>query len=341
MHRRGFLGSTLGALALGPAVGGAAAGTVAGCGGVAVRHRLAETEALALRARLARGMQRLADEPFGALPAERFVRPDLAEHVLRLSIESLLVLDVIRSIPDDAEVPSLVTEALAPHLPRLDRSMHTHHALLARMPLEQRRALDARARRDPEVGMDVAAWIDEHAGQLGVPADNRLRLRHSAMTIHTRLRRQSSSAVIEDCTRRLDAVLARQGAPLPAGLAAHTNAVVDALWQRPAPRGSAKVSEATLEADRQAIAARRHELVVPSRFGAEREMENPTEPVQWNDSWARPGDEERRLGSIMMPLGLVSCGLLTIAGLIVFLTGEAQNGSWDERSHADDATVGY
>jgi len=41
----------------------------------------------------------------------------------------------------------------------------------------------------------------------------------------------------------------------------------------------------------------------------------------------------------MMPLGLVTCGLLLIAGAIVAIAGAVQNGEWDGRTHADDATV--
>ena len=81
-------------------------------------------------------------------------------------------------------------------------------------------------------------------------------------------------------------------------------------------------------------------VLVPARFGADREMPDPTEPVQWNASWARPGDAEIRLGGIRMPLGLVTCGVLLIAGLITLISGEVQNGEWDGRSHARDWRTG-
>lgn len=329
MERRRFLGAAT--------IGGAAALT--GCGGAPLGRGLPDAEAFALVARLRRGMQALDAEPFGTLSADRFHRPDLAEHVVRLSLESLLVLDVLRSVPDDTDVPANLAEALAPHLPRLDRSVHTHRALLARMPAEKRRALDARARRDRDVGMDVAEWIDGQASRIGIPTDSRLRVRSSALEVKTRLRRQSTSAVIDDCTARLDAALARHPLPLPAPLARHTDAVVDAIWGRPTrtSRGSAKLDDETRAADLQTLGAHRDELVVPSRYGADFEMTNPTEPVQWNASWARPGDEENRLATIMLSLGLVSCGILLIAGLVVFIAGEVQNGEWDGRTHADDA----
>lgn len=41
----------------------------------------------------------------------------------------------------------------------------------------------------------------------------------------------------------------------------------------------------------------------------------------------------------MMPLGLVTCGILLFVGLGVLIAGEVQNGNWDGVTHAEDATV--
>ncbi len=341
MRRRAFIEATaLGTVAVGTvAVGTGAVG--AGCGGIQARAALADSEARVLAARLERGMRRLSDQPFGSMiQGPPGTRPDLTERVLRLTIESLVVLDVLRSIPEGAAIPAGLAEVLAPRMVTLDRTIHTHYALLSRMPIERRRNLDGRIRERPELAMDVGQWIDRHAAELGVPADNRVRLRHSAMTLGARLRRQSTNAVVDDCTNKLDELFARQAAPLPSDLADATARVVDVMWQQvgestdlgspvsPPPRVQIVSAEALADP-----------LVVPDRFGAASEMMDPTEPVQWNDSWARPGDEELRLGAIMMPLGLVTCGVLLIVGIIVVIAGSVQNGDWDGRSHASDATV--
>ena len=70
-------------------------------------------------------------------------------------------------------------------------------------------------------------------------------------------------------------------------------------------------------------------LSVPADFGTRYEMAEPTVPVQWSEFWARPGDEEIRMGAIMMPFGAISCGLMLIIGLIVLIAGHVQNGDWD------------
>lgn len=332
MQRRGFLATA--ALT--------ASGVAIGCGGVHARPELSEAETLELVGRLERGVRRLREQPLGSMARQmRGPRPDLTEQVLRITLESLVVLDVLRAMPEGAPVPAALGEALAPLLPRLDRCIHTHHALLSRMPVVQRRNFDRRVRERPAMVMDVAEWIDGHAAELGVPADNRVRLRHSAVTVGARLRRQSTDAVVADCAAKLDELFARQSTPLPPDLARATAGMVDAMWQQldeSASTGGALQSP-VMRATPAAPPTASDPLIAPDRFGTEVEMGNPTEPVQWNDSWARPGDEEIRLGSIMLPLGLVTCGLLLIVGLIVVIAGQVQNDEWDGRSHADDATV--
>jgi len=256
----------------------AALGTaVIGCGGVTVRPELAETDARALAARLELGMRRLNDEPFGTLVhGAPETRPDLRERVLRITIESLLVLDVLRSITEGASIPSTLAEVLAPRMSTLDRAVHTHHALLSRMPAERRRNLDARLRERPELAMDVAEWIDRHATELGVPLDNRLRIRNSAMTIGTRMRRQSTNAVVSDCTAKLDELFARQSVPLAPDLAASTARVVDVLWRQ--VDESSDLAAPGVASPRMAPVPMPagDPLVVPDRFGAASEMANPT-----------------------------------------------------------------
>jgi hypothetical protein len=329
MRRRGFLAVS----ALGTGV------AAIGCGAASTHPTLAVSDARELAARLQRGMRMLEERPFGSMvQGAAETRPDLKEHLLRLTLESFLVLDALRSLPEGTAAPPELAEVLAPMLPRLDRCIHTHRSLLARMPVERRRSLDRRVRERPELAMDAAAWLDERAAEVGVPRDNRLRLRHSAMTVGTRLRRQSTNAVVDDCVAKLDEAFVG-AAPLTPDLADATARVVDVMWRQvdepfalPSPTVSPPPSPSVPSAPRDP-------LMVPERFGSPREMADPTEPVQWNDSWSQPGDEEIRIGAILMPFGLVTCGILLIVGIVVLASGEAQNGNWDGRTHADDATV--
>jgi hypothetical protein len=337
MDRRRFLtASTVGASAA--ALGAGA--TLEGCAssGLRLDQLLRGLDAGALVARLQRGVQRLREHPFGSIvrgpPA---ARPDLTEHVFRQTLESLMVLDVLRAVPDGAPLPPELARAVAPMLPVLDRSTHTHHALLRTMPDSQRRQLDQRVRAQPDLVLNATEWVDERAGELGVPMDNRLRLRSAAVSAGTRIRRQSTSAVVDDCVARLDALLDRYETRPPAAQLAGTNAVALAMWQAeeardgsarrnsgrakdgPRPAGAPPDPNTTIDA-------------VPARFGAPWEMTSPTEPVQWSPYWASPGDGLVRTGAILMPFGLITCGVTLIIGIIVLAVGASRNNNWDGRT---------
>jgi len=340
MDRRAFLSrSALLSSAL-------ASGTLsAGCGGAMLRPELGELETRELMGRLERGLSAVRNAPSGDMSRDMpwLLRPDLHEHVLRLTLEALVVADVTRSIPDGTPVPHVLAASLAPVLPSIQRAAHTHHLLLSRMPQAARRNLDRRMRDRPELAMDVAGWIDAQAAALGVPHANRARLRHAALNTGTRILRQSANAVIDDCVEKADRAVARGGGALVGERARSTAALVDALWQQadaggsggsggsgalvsasgrsPAPRSSAQGSPA----ERQAT-------LVPPRFASPGEMANPTEPIEWSDRWARPGDEELQMGAIMLPFALITCGLMLVIGIVVLIAGAAQNASWDGRT---------
>ena len=331
MDRRNFIAR----LAAGAGAVGAGA-VLDGCGGVGVRPTLGDAETRELIARLERGASMLRDQPFGVIAREqgRSARPDLNEHVFRMTMEALMALDVLRSIPEGVEPSPALRAQLAPLMSSLDRSVHTHRALLERMPRADRIRLDNAVRTDPALVMNVAERIDDHAAQLGIPLDNRARLRHSAASLGARIRRQSTNAVIDDCIVKVDQMLGRSGTTLPADLTRTTGAIVDAMWQQVADDGTPSWGTPAADGAVAHAAARGPDpLAVPSRFGTEREMDHPTEPVQWTEFWASPGDSEIRVGWILMVLTPVSCAVTLIIGLIVLITGVSQNGSWDGQSH--------
>lgn len=334
VDRRTFIGTTL--------FGAFGAALAPGCGGA--QHRLGASEIRELMARLDRGTRFLEETPTGTMAAELrgHARPDLSEQVVRLTIESLLVADIARSVPDPAAMPDELAARLAVHAPRVDRCTHTNRAYLARMPAAKQRALDGRVRREPERTMRGAEWLDGYASRLGIPADNRARLRAAAHGAGTRMRRQSAGAVVGQTVDHLDRGLAIDGSTLTPELERTTHAIVDAMWQDPVDIPApppAYGGPASPPAPSVAWRVTPHVapsgpplLAVPDRFASPGEMASPTEPVQWSDHWAQPGDEERSIGRGIM-LGI--CPLLVIAGLIVFLVGEDQNAHWDGSTHEE------
>ncbi|MFO0560999.1 MAG: hypothetical protein U0269_23470 [Polyangiales bacterium] len=292
----------------------------------------------ALVERLERGVRRLREHPAGTIVrGPSSARPALTEHVLRQTLESLMALDVIRSASDRGAIPPALARALEPMLPSLDQCTHTHHALLRAMPASERRLFDQRVRAQPELVMNAIEWVDERAAELGVPTDNRLRLRHAAVTTGTRIRRQSTGAVIDDCVAQLDQMIDRFDLQLPPALLSATNAVATAMWR--SDHGGASDDRLACSraknqrSDPASLAVAGSTIVaVPERFGTPEEMPFPTEPVQWSAYWASPGDWHVRTGAILAPFGLITCGVTLIIGIVLLAIGASRNNNWNGRT---------
>ncbi|MCZ7678121.1 MAG: hypothetical protein M5U28_04835 [Sandaracinaceae bacterium] len=160
-----------------------------------------------LLGRLERGVGRVRAAPHGGSVADR---------VIRVGLEALVVADVARSIPAGTHVPPALADALSRSVPVLDDCVVAYHALLEEAPRTMRRKLDQTFRAKPEMAMDVAEQIDEHASEIGISTDSRVRLRRVATNVGARVRRQSSSAIIDDCVAKMENVVARGGADLHA-----------------------------------------------------------------------------------------------------------------------------
>jgi hypothetical protein len=317
MDRRTFLGrSALGSGAL----------LFGGCG-AAIGRPVDAREARAMLARLERGLDAIRSVPHDVMTRAMAGHrdPELSASIFRLGLEALVVVDVARELPD--HVPAPLAERLAPELPILDHYTGTYHALLASMPRSARRLVSSRVREQPEVAMDVAGWIDGHARDIGITTESRGRLRSEAAGLSTRMRRQSTDAVIDDCIGKVERVMTRGGASIADERARTTRAVIASVWE--------DADEQKDFSDKLASPVARP--VGPERFREDREWWLATRPSPrlWSAEWAQPGDEEIRVGAAMLPFALVSCGLLLITGLIVMLAGAVQNAQWDgtPRSH--------
>ena len=319
MQRRTFLASA-GAL-------GAGAIWLPGCAGAPASPTLGVREQDALAARLEHGTRAVRDAPYHRLRASQ-----ATEHVLRVGLESLVVADVARSIPPGTHLCSELTHRLQSSLPILDDSVATYHALLERTPGAARRALDRHFARKPSAAMDIAGDLDERAAELGISGDSRARMRNLARHITTRVRRQSTSALFDECAGKIETVVARHGADIRYARTLTANAMIAALWQQveglPGP-ASGLGSPAAPPA--QAVDGER-----PIRI-----------PVP---STGAPGDPELAVGGVLIGAGLVvfgiggiigavassvwpvviaatPAGIAVVAGLIVLLVGAVQNAS--------------
>ena len=319
LARRAFLARS--ALASGALVIGAP-----GCGASLPSMRGGESDELL--SRLDRGLDRVRSVPRGEFARHMtwLPQPEISEVILRKTLETLVIADVARSLPEDVAVRGGLAEALGAELPVLETTMQAHYALLARIPGHARRELTARVRREPELPTEIAGWLDRHAAELGTARESRFKLRAAAHDVKVRLRRQSADAVIDGCVAKVERVVARSGGTLGLGHAPRAQAMISAIWQQVdgLPTGGASALTAPLPEppeDRR--------LPVNADLEWARFVQQSRRP--WSARWARPGDQELEIGAVMMPFGLLSCGLMLIIGLIVLLVGVGENASWDGR----------
>lgn len=311
MQRRDFLGSSLGA-SLGAGVASVGAlgmpAWLAGCGGAALRPELGARETTALLHRLDTGFRLLDETPLGGLSAARpwQLRPDLAEPVMRLGAQALIVADVARSIPENTPVPGELRTRLVETLPILDRCTASYHQLLRTTPPAVRRNVDRHFRAQPDTAMDVAAYLDGHASRIGISPESRLRMRSNASWITTRITRQSTNALVDDTLLKVERAVVRSGGSVDALRASTTHGFVDAIWA--AVDGETGV--ATPPPPPSGYAAASGEAVVaPPPAGG---VVPPTETTP--EESGSPGDEELIVGGVLIGSGLAVFGIATLIG---------------------------
>ncbi len=325
MDRRAFLSRS--ALGAGAIALGAPALSSSGCGAVDARAALRSRDAAELLARLERGLARArTGEVERALSSHP--RPRLAGGALRLGLEALVVLDVARSVPEGAALPPPLAARLAHELPVLDRYTLTYHTILSAMPSGARRRVTTKVRERPGVTMEVAGWLDEQARDLGVARESRLLLRGHAAEVDVRLRRQSAGAVIDDCVSKVGRVLERSGASVALARGSAASAMMAAIWQQMERAPGAGVQLSAPGAVPAAGVAVPPDVLRMQEDALWEQVTTPDE-VLWSARWGRPGDSELETSAILMPLGLVTCGLLLLVGLVMMIVGLAENARWD------------
>lgn len=309
-------------MALAAGAAGAGAIWLPGCGAAGgPAPVVGGREADELVARLERGLRSVRESPFAeassAATAQPWrVRPDPGERVIRLGLEALVVADVARSIPPGAHVPEHLAQRLGEALPILDECVTTYHALLERTPPAVRRNLDRAFRGTPDVAMQITEVIDQRAGAIGVSNESRLRLRNAARNVGTRVRRQSASALIDDCVSKVDGIAARVagGDDLRLARGPATTAMIDAIWQEVEGTGGTSSGGVYGAPPPQGAAAQTGSPVSQGVYvppeGAGAQQAPPSE--------SGAGDPELAVGGVMLGVGAAAFG---IGGIVTAVTG--------------------
>lgn len=312
MERRQFLMD----VALGASAIGSGAIWMPGCGASQHAPTMPSADAFALLDRLDRGLDAVRGSPFTTSAQPWTLRSGASERMVRLGLESLVVADVARSITPGVRIPEELARRLDQTLPILDDCAVAYHALLEATPPSVRRNLDARFRDEPDIGMRVTEVIDQRAGEIGISNESRLRLRAVASNVGTRVRRQSTSALVDDCARKIEVAVGHGGADIRLARGPAAMAMIDAIWQQvdgapqsggtgTSPWGSGYTTSAqygygttTTTTTGQAVDGETPEMVLPSRSEGGR------------------GDPELTVGGVMLGAGLVVFGIAALASAV-------------------------
>jgi hypothetical protein len=268
----------------------------------------------------------------------------VTEPALRLGAQALVVADVARSIPENTRVPEELRGRLLESLPILDRCTAAYHRLLTRTPPAVRRNIDAELRASPDTVMDITSFLDERAGQIGISAESRARLRSNATWVSTRARRQSASAVIDECVAKVERTIARSGGSVASLDDASAGSLIDAIWAAVDVGDDGGAGLAPPAPPPGYVSSSSSGVYVPVA-----EAEIPPGAVEPPPPES-PGDSELTAGGIMLAAGPVVFGLgtligyaagswvwgmiiaatpgsiLVIIGIVVLIIGAVQNG---------------
>jgi hypothetical protein len=300
---------------------------------------------MALIDRLDRGLEAVRTSPFALTSQPWTIRSGATERVMRLGFESLVVADVARSLTPGVRLPDALATRLDETLPILDDCAVTYHALLESTPPSVRRNLDARFRDEPDVAMQVAEVIHDRASAIGISNASRLRLRNIATHVGARVRRQSTSALVDDCARKIEVAVAHGGAQVRLARGPAAMAMIEAIWQQVdgVPQGGGGAS--SLPSGYQTSAQYGYGATAPTTTTTQ-----ATDPelVLPEPSHESPGDPELTVGGVMLGAGLgvfgisalislgiassmpmivaaTPAGVAVVIGLILLIVGAVQN----------------
>ncbi len=309
------------------ALGASAVGTGAvwlpGCAASPRARTLPDAEALGLIERLDRGLESVRASPFATAGQPWSLRAGASERMVRLGLEALVVADVARSIEPGSRLPEALARRLDETLPILDDCAVTYHALLESTPPSVRRNLDARFRAEPEIAMRVSEAIDQRAADIGISSASRVRLRSAASNVGRQVRRQSTSALLDDCARKIEVAVGRAGADVRLARGPAAMAMIDAIWQQvdgaPQSGGTGTSPWGTSQYGASAQYGYGTASTGATSTGAAPTQATDPELVLPEPSHESPGDPELTVGGVMLGAGLVVFG---IGAIITLVTGD-------------------
>ncbi len=191
------------------------AATVAGCAGApkpaVTVPPLSAQEADAILADLDATLARLRSSPpatdvFLGANVPDSPRLRRGHELTTKALASMHVAATFRELPPEVQARPDVQERMWRAMPDMDDSMMSLTDFLEKLTPAERRALQARLRSEPDLGMKVVEKLDDHAKTAGLGAKRRSQMRAAAAHVSWRMQNQSVDALLDECvdkTRRV------------------------------------------------------------------------------------------------------------------------------------------
>lgn len=156
-----------------------------------------------------------------------------AEALVRRTLRSLVLLGTFRDLPLEAQLHPGMQARLRASLPELEATLAQTQSALASFSEDDKRALGAVIKKDPDLVMRLLGDIDEEAAGAGIPLTQRLAMRRVAQHVSTRLK-QSASLFVDESVNRTERLFSRAEAERHDNQVIAAKAVEEALWKHTA-----------------------------------------------------------------------------------------------------------
>ena len=230
---------------------------------------------------------------------------DINEY-LSTTYQALVYSELVSSLPEDLRNSKEVQSDIAAMSPVLDQAVADAYYVIGMADDETKQQIDREVRDNPDALMDMASGLDQDGARHGLGMRGRLRLRRASRQLSSRLRMQSTDAVVTELTDQITRYAERNGARSPGETDFEVSLAARRMWaQYDDPFGA---TPSPLPAEEVEPSAPSAEELEPSQMERSRRL-------------ARLEAKEKRLTQASRGLAGAGGGLLIAGGIAFGVTG--------------------
>jgi hypothetical protein len=230
---------------------------------------------------------------------------DINEY-LSTTYQALVYSELVNAMPEDLRKTEEVQSDISAMSPLLDQAVADAYYVIGMADDETKRQIDREVRDNPDAVMDLASGLDQDGARHGLGMRGRLRLRRASRQLSSRIRMQSTDAVITELTDQITRYAERNEARTKSDTNFEVSSAARRMWARyDDPLGATPSPMAAEEAKTSAPSA---EDLEPS-------------PTERSRRLARLEAKEERLTRASRGLAGAGGGLLLVGGIAYGVTG--------------------